>query len=179
MTRHTAAFQALFQALVTQILQRLPRQMRCLVWALTEVSQVWSGGGELRPPKRVVQVGAALDAVDGEKAFELSSLVCEDVRSQCCVSPAVQAAAEALQDGGAQRVLPRFQDVGTGARPPLIASARTSLHQWWTTAPPLHSAQGRTGSTACAMFATLSGRGGWSERCRQALRGRRHHTWRG
>ncbi len=66
-----------------------------------------------------VQVGAVLAAIDGEKAFELSSLVCEYVRSQCCASPAVQAAAEALQNGGAPRVLPRFQDVGTGARPPL------------------------------------------------------------
>jgi len=104
---------------VTQILQRLPRQMRCVVWPLTGVSQVWSGGGELRPSMPAVQVGAVLAAIDGEKAFELSSLVCEYVRSQCCASPAVQAAAEALQNGGAPRVLPRFQDVGTGARPPL------------------------------------------------------------
>jgi hypothetical protein len=53
-----------------------------------------------------------------------------------------------------------------------------------TSGPPLpcprHSAQGRIGSTECAVLATtLSGKGGWSERCGQALHGRRHHAWRG
>ena len=57
-----------------------------------------------------------LEVVDGERAFQLSSLFSQYLLTTCCSSPGVEAAAgQTLQAGTGPRVPPRFQDVGTGA----------------------------------------------------------------
>lgn len=56
-----------------------------------------------------------LEVVDGDRAFQLSSLFSQYLLTTTCSSPGAEAAAQTLQAGTGPRLPPRFQDVGTGA----------------------------------------------------------------